>query len=144
MYTIEDNVRLYVADSIDEIEALQDVPPEQGGPFDHGAGLMADAGSKAFLIEREYSHEPEEQEIADAYARLGDVLYAEMNKNGVYTKEVYLIKSHPEVSLPNELEDAFAQHTETPSEILMLEKEPKACLLLSLVPLLFASEQQQT
>lgn len=142
MYNMGDNVRLYVADSIDEIEALQDAPKEQGGPADHGAGLMADAGSKAFLIERIYSSEPAEHEVAEAYAQLGDILYAEMGENNVYTKEVYLIKSHPEISLPAELENAFAQHTVNPLDILVQEKnKSKACLLLSLVPLLFAHEQ---
>lgn len=137
-YTLSDDTTLYVADSIDTLEAVEDYPDS-----DRVASLMVDAGSAAFLVEKEYDHTPSQREVKEAYPVLGNSLYKALVEHGVYTKEQYLAKSHPEVDLPEELESAFDQEQVNLREILVKEERPKVSLL-TLAWLLSVGELSQT
>lgn len=97
---IDDSTRLYVADSFADLEDL---------PYpDHAVALMAEGSSRAFLIEKEFSHQPSPAEIRDAYHELGMALYKEMPKYGIYTKEIQIDRSDLDVALPEDIANLFA------------------------------------
>ncbi len=124
-YLLKDNIALYEAGSPGEF--AKDVPLP-----DHGVGIVADTGTRAFYIQETYDRKPTRKDVKGSYLKLGSALARELSSQGVYTKEVLLTPSNPEVSIPKEVLEEFGEE----------KKSFKACSLLWLW--LVAPQPEQT
>ena len=100
-YLLTDNIVLYEAGSPKEFAGLP-MP-------DHAVGVVADAGTRAFYIREAYDRKPTEEDVKCSYLELGSALAKELRSQCVYTKEVLLTSSNPEVPLPEDLIEEFGE-----------------------------------
>lgn len=112
-YTLGKDITLYKSSSISELTSI-DCP-------EHAVAVVANSSDKIYYALHEYQSKPSKEQITAAYQKIGSALTREFKDSGVYTKELELTSSHPEVPLPKYLIDNFAK-----------EKKPvfKACSLM--------------
>ncbi len=103
-YSLTDTVVLYEASSPEDFARLP-IP-------DHAVGVVADTGTRSFYIQETYDSKPTEGDVKGSYLTLGSALAKELSSRGVYTKEVLLTPSNPEVSLPKDLIEDFGKEKE--------------------------------
>jgi len=100
-YTLGKDITLYKSNSISELTSL-DCP-------EHAVAVVANSDDKIYYALQAYSSKPNEEQIKSAYQKIGSVLTRELRNSGVYTKELELTSSHPEVPFPKHLIEDFAE-----------------------------------
>lgn len=112
-YLLRDDLVLYEASSPKEFAESVELP-------DHGVGVVAVTESRAFYMQKIYDRKPTKEDVEASYKTIGSELARELSSRGVYTKEVLLIPSNSEVSIPKDVLEEFGEE----------KKSFKACSLL--------------
>lgn len=101
-YLIRDNIVLYEAGSPKEIEAEVKFP-------DHAVGIVAITEDKAFYAHETYDKNPTAEEVQASYRTLAEEMYKELSSKGIYTKDVLLTTSRPQVPIPEDIIENFGK-----------------------------------
>lgn len=130
---IDDKTRLYVANSVEE---LDNIPSP-----DYASGIAYYSGEKVFLVEREYDHEPTESEVRNDYIAFDQAVTPKLRIYGAGFRDTLLRQSHPEYGLPEYMLAKYDKEAAASRTITGFKDKKKQFKLCSLVWFLLAGEQ---
>lgn len=129
-HIIDNNTRLYVANSVEELDSVP--APE------YFSAIAYYSGDKVFLVERAYDREPTEEEVRNDYISFDQAVAPELRLYGAGFKDTIPKPSHPEYGLPDYMLAKYDRETVSNNAAVDDKKPFKLC---SLVWLLLASGQ---
>jgi len=101
-YLLRDNIVLYEAGSPADFADAVPIP-------DHAVGIVATTEDRAFYAHETYDKNPTAEEVQASYRTLAEEIYNQLSSKGIYTKDVLLTSSRPQVPIPKEIVENFGK-----------------------------------
>jgi hypothetical protein len=101
-YLLRDNIVLYEAGSPAEFADAVPIP-------DHAVGIVATTEDRAFYAHETHDKNPTAEEVQASYRMLAEEMYKQLSSKGIYTKDVLLTPSRPQVPIPEDIIEDFGK-----------------------------------